>query len=209
MATQRIFQGLRDWLSIFVIVALVLPASVTVLPSPAQAADTSPVISTVAPTPAPLPSWPDVAVQPPYQPTFAPATAPETSIFSAPIAAAANETVAADTEANKTGVVAGTASATLAPAGGQVTLGTLQLRLTSSADALEQAVQVQADVLPVAQANALSPVGMAFHLKFAPIAQAGATASALLVPRQPLSLTLDYSQIPLRYGGSFADRLTL
>jgi hypothetical protein len=28
-------------------------------------------------------------------------------------------------------------------------------------------------------------------------------------PQQPLSLTVDYSQIPLRYGGSFANRLRL
>ena len=107
MATHGAFHGLRDWLAIFVIVALVLPASVTVLPSPAQAADSSPVISTVAATPAPLPDWPDMAPQPPYQPSFAPATAPETRSFSATVAAAAAETVAVDTEANQTGVVAG------------------------------------------------------------------------------------------------------
>jgi hypothetical protein len=84
-------------------------------------------------------------------------------------------------------------------------LGMLQLSLQSDPRTLTETLFIQAEVLPPAEAEQWSPVGMAFRLSF----QSGAAASAVQQPTQPLSLTLDYRQIPLRYGGSFAERLTL
>lgn len=108
-----------------------------------------------------------------------------------------------DTEAGKTGVVAGAATATLNDSAPMVQLGNLQLRVARTA-ATASEVTVHAEVLPTTAAAALSPVGLAFKLAVTSAAEVNASST-----NQRLQLTLDYSQIPLRYGGSFADRLTL
>ncbi|RIK53782.1 MAG: hypothetical protein DCC57_07830, partial [Chloroflexi bacterium] len=202
---------MRVLVSCCVIVALVLPAAV-----PAQAASAGQPLAQeeeleqAAPTPEPLPVWPEVSALPQYTPSFDPLPEPASQSLEAAIhAAAAEEATAVDAEAGKLGVLAGTAAAVLTPAGGEVHLGGLQIALRSEPGAVTQPVAVAAEVLPPEQASEWSPVGMAFRLSFAMPSEDGVQASATLAAHQPVSLTLDYSQIPLRYGGSFADRLTL
>jgi hypothetical protein len=146
-----------------------------------------------------------------------PASQPGPEGAPVPVASAsAEEAPVVDGEAGKRGVVVGAAMAALSPEGGQVALGDLQLSVVAAAGAFTQPVVVQAQVLPQAEAAAWSPVGMAFRLRFSPgpagtllIPAEGMASTATVQPQQPLSLTIDYSQIPLRYGGSFAERLTL
>jgi hypothetical protein len=161
---------------------------------------------------------------PQYTPVLEPLAEPAVAVLPPlPAEAVGEEEMAAawvDTEAGKRGVVVGAAMAALSPAGGQVALGDLPLSVVAAAGAFTQPVVVQAEVLPPAEAAAWSPVGMAFRLRFAPgpagtllLPAAGVASPATVQPgpegSPPLSLTIDYSQIPLRYGGSFADRLRL
>lgn len=167
------------------------------------------------PTPFPPADWPEspASNHPSYTPTFDPLPEPVYTLID-PVAngqalnaatAAANAAAAVvDSEAGKTGVVVGAATATLEAAAGKMQLGALQLAIARTADSASQPVTIQAEVLPAEQAQNLSPVGMAFKLQ---INQPdGVNASAI---DQGLQLTLDYRQIPMRYGGSFRDRLAL
>ena len=61
-----------------------------------------------------------------------------------------------DSEAGKTGVVVGAATATLEESSGQVQLGALQLRVARAPGSADQPVTIQAEVLPAAEAQALS-----------------------------------------------------
>lgn len=218
--SRRLSSGLRILVSSLVILSMLLPGAPFFVPHVAQAQSDSPLldgdagaeISEIVPTPFPTPDWAEspASDHPLYSPTFAPFPEPSSVLVDGNVnAATVAETVdaATDTEAGKSGVVSGVASATVNAQAGQVSLGALQLSVnysqTIAAAALES-ITIQAEVLPSDQANTLSPVGMAFRLAVA--GQDGIQASAV---GQPLQLTLDYSQIPLRYGGSFKERLTL
>lgn len=166
----------------------------------------------LVPTPFPAADWPEApaSVHPPYTPTFDNLSEPTHTLID-PVAngltlqaAASTQALEAtvDTEAGKSGVVSGFARATLDQQREPVALGALQLQVARAGGDATQPVTIDAAVLPVEEAKALSPVDMAFRLAVSD----GVGASALT---QPLQLTLDYSQIPLRYGGSLAERLTL
>jgi hypothetical protein len=96
----------------------------------------------------------------------------------------------------------GAARATM-PQAGTVKMGELPLYVTRSRKT-ESAAAITAwsQTLELNLANDLSPAQFAFELALT-------TADAETSESVPLQLVLDYSQIPLNYGGSFADRLTL
>lgn len=195
------FSRFRVLLSVIVVIAMLLPSTEIFVPSTALAQSDTPDqptnTSEALPTPFPTPNAPTFDLVP--EPTAA-WVDPVTN------AAAAEQgtTPMIDTEAGKTGVVVGAATATLSDRSASVQLGALQLSVARVADGSSQPLTVQAEVMPLEQANEFSPVGMAFTL-----AIAGADGVSVSATQQPLELTLDYSQIPMRYGGSFTDRLTL
>ena len=80
------------------------------------------------------------------------------------------------------------------------------MTLIAAAGAFTETVEARLEVLGADVAEALSPAGLALQLEFKPVER---PADPAVLPQRALSLTLDYGQLPLRYGGSFAERLTL
>jgi hypothetical protein len=177
--------------------------------------DTPPIVDPTdhaLPTPEAPPAWPEApaASRLTYTPVLEPL--PEVQTLALPAVddvtgeavqgAAAHEPMAP--EADKRGVSAG--SALIQVSNLPVQVGDLTIRAASVAGSGTGAARpIQAVVLPPAAAT-LSPVGLAFTLE-EPAAAEGVAASEGAT--QPLQVTIDYSQIPLRFGGSMAERLTL
>ncbi len=129
------------------------------------------------------------------------------------VAAMSDQTVgttsAVDSEASRSGIAAGVDEAILPAMGGAVAVGSLPLTVTLPALAGVAAAAigtVRAEILPAAMAQQWTPSGLAFHLTFS---TAGEAAASALTSAQPLTLTVDYSALPLRIGGSYVNRLTL
>ncbi len=95
------------------------------------------------------------------------------------------------------------AQASLPAAGGVTRLDGLPLEIISGPGP-EMSVEVRP--LDPTQAAALSPFGLAFRLTVT--SETGGPLSPASLT-QPLQLTIDYSAIPLAYGGSAAERLIL
>lgn len=97
----------------------------------------------------------------------------------------------------------GDARVAVPPTGGIAQLGTLPLYLTRSETAYSTTtITAWTQTLALSLAGDLSPAQFAFEL-------AATTPEATTSSAVNLQLIVDYSQIPLPYGGSFADRLTL
>ncbi len=202
---------LQRLLSALNVLALLLTAVTPAVAATSAALTTAP--TGLPPRLAPAQEQPiDPNAPPDYVPTYEPIPEPRAELTSdlseAPALAPDLQFVASDPDAGKTGVVPGLATAQLDPNGGQTLLGDLRLSVMAAAHAPTQPTAVTAEVLPATEAQALSPVGMAFRLRLD--AQASTDAAPMAAaPTQPLTLTLDYSQIPMPFGGSFAARLVL
>ncbi len=204
------------WSSILVVLSLfcqsIAPAVVGAAEPetpPAVIPSQEPRGAPAVPTPYPTPNWPEAAewLRPQYSPSIEPPLPVESlGLPAMPAETATGVTPADPADGEQPGIPPGLAVALIAPSGGQARFGNLPLTLTAAAGAFTETVEARLEVLGSDVAGALSPAGLALQLEFKPASRSNGPA---VVPQRALSLTLDYSQLPLRYGGSFADRLTL
>ena len=82
----------------------------------------------------------------------------------------------------------------------------LPLALQGDPNAFGQPVEARVEILEPEIAGELSPAGLAFKLNFVTPNESDTPELDLAEGQTPPELIIDYSQLPLRYGGDFAGR---
>jgi len=218
LATGPFFQYVRICVAALLIGGLILPSAAILSPAAASAAELAavenPLAQDTTDNAEPTPSAVDATYTPTFDAVPEPLDEPITTVADTDVVAATFDMtigtdVGVDTEAHRPGIAAGVGIAGLPSTGGATALGALPLTLTLPALSDVTAASmgsVQAEILPAEVAQQWTPSGLAFTLAFSTLEEAAASA---LAPAQPFTLTVDYSALPLRIGGSYVNRLTL